>query len=216
MPSEPALRVRRHRYLALVAALLAAAGVGFASHLQLRAVRTGVIAETAVPFQSLDRRDGLLYRRNSTTPFTGWMLDVREDGGLRSRTHVSFGLLEGVSEGYYSDGALQIREHFSRGIPEGLRTTWSAAGHKVSEGTFVAGKQEGLYRRWHENQTPEIEAAFLNGKPNGISRAWYASGFLKAETLMREGEVLERHDYQDGQQRVPLIPSDPPQVHASR
>ena len=40
------------------------------------------------------------------------------------------------------------------------------------------------------------------GNPDGLSRAYYPSGFVKAEARLREGRVVERKYWNDGEQKA--------------
>jgi len=38
------------------------------------------------------------------------------------------------------------------------------------------------------------------GRADGIAWAWYPSGFVKAETTVQNGQVLNRKSWKDGEQ----------------
>ena len=147
----------------------------------------------------LVQREGRLYSPESTEPFTGWMVDHFPDATLKSRSWVSKGLLNGVSEGWHTNGVLQVREHFLQGIGEGPVTKWYPDGAKQSEGIAKHGKIEGLFRRWHTNGTPSEEVTLVDGKPEGLSRSWYPSGKLKAEVTLQSGQVITKQYWKDGE-----------------
>lgn len=147
----------------------------------------------------LTQRDGRLYSPESTEPFTGWMVDYFPDSTLKSRSWVSMGLLDGVSEGWHTNGVLQVREQFARGVGEGPVTKWYSDGVKQSEGTARHGTLEGLFRRWHTNGTPSEEVTLVGGKPEGLSRSWYPSGKLKAEVTLHAGQVVSKQYWKDGE-----------------
>lgn len=159
--------------------------------------------------EQLRIRSGQFYSPDSTTPFTGWMLDHYPGGELSLRSAVINGRLHGLSEGWFTNGVRQLREAFHSGIPEGPRTTWHPNGRKRSEGTLRAGLQQGTYRQWDEQGQQIVAAEFLDGKAHGISLAWHASGFLKAEALMNHGEIEVRRAYPDQTQQHPTLPGEP-------
>jgi antitoxin component YwqK of YwqJK toxin-antitoxin module len=147
----------------------------------------------------LSNREGRLYALESAIPFTGWMVDYFPDSTLKSKSWVSNGLLEGVSEGWHTNGVMQIREHFVAGVSEGAVTKWYSDGGKQSEGTANRGKLEGAFVRWHSNGVKSEEVTLVDGKAEGVSRAWFPSGNLKAEVVIKSGEVISKNYWKDGE-----------------
>lgn len=148
---------------------------------------------------NLTRRDGRLYAPDSKVPFTGWMLERYPDAALKSRSQISNGVLQGISEGWHTNGVRQVEEHFVAGVSEGPVTKWHPDGAKLSEGTAHGGKLEGLFRRWHPNGVLSEELTLVGGQPGGISRAWFPSGSLKAEVVLEQGRVVTQKFWQDGE-----------------
>src|SRR5688572_17269430 len=63
--------------------------------------------------QKLELRDGIWCVAGQTNHFTGILLDTYEEGALKSRSAVSNGLLEGLSQGWWSNNVLQVTEYYS-------------------------------------------------------------------------------------------------------
>ena len=183
---------------------------GIATIIGLNALRTppGIIIEE-VRREALILRDGRLYRAGETAPFSGVMTEYYPDGILQSRSRISQGLLEGLSEGWHTNGHIQIQERFMAGISHGQRTKWHANGIKLSEATIVQGKMEGLYRRWNEGGSLVEEIPMKAGQPEGVAKSFFPSGFVKAEAMLRDGRLMEQHFWKDGER------ADPPQVATS-
>ncbi|MBM3880281.1 MAG: toxin-antitoxin system YwqK family antitoxin [Verrucomicrobia bacterium] len=157
----------------------------------------------------LTLREGRLCRLGETSPFTGVMVEFGAAGLLQSRSSVSNGLLEGISEGWYTNGHVQVREHFVAGVSHGPRLKWHANGQQLSEANIVQGQIEGLFRRWHEDGSLAEEIQMKSGQPDGAARSYYASGFVKAEARLRAGEVLEQRFWSDGEQAGPKQAASP-------
>ncbi|HYG34030.1 MAG TPA: toxin-antitoxin system YwqK family antitoxin [Clostridia bacterium] len=145
--------------------------------------------------------EGRLCLRDQTYPFTGFMVETNENGALLSRSAVSNGLLEGLSEGFYTNGQKQIAEHFRAGVSDGLRTKWHPNGRKLSEAAIVEGKLHGTFRRWFEDGALAEEIEINQGEPHGSARSYYPSGFLKVQARMEAGKMLEQKSWQDGEFR---------------
>jgi antitoxin component YwqK of YwqJK toxin-antitoxin module len=184
---------------------LVALGLVVESARRLGEARRGLPAPSEVSAAYLARVDGRLRRAGSTQPFTGWMIERHPDGAVKSRSLFVGGLREGLLEEWHPNGALHVRQHFHADLADGSRETWYPTGQKMSEGSFAAGRPQRDYRRWHENGRLAVQARFKDGKPDGLSYAWHPSGFLRTEALMREGEPVERHFYEDGRQRQPML-----------
>jgi len=132
-------------------------------------------------------------------PFSGFLVEHYPNGALRSRSVISNGVLNGVSEGWYTNEVLQVSEWFANGTSHGTRTQWDEQGRRVSEARIVNGKIEGVFRRWHDNGKISEEVNMMHGEAEGLSRAWYPSGFLKAKVTLVQGKVSNRHTFADGE-----------------
>jgi antitoxin component YwqK of YwqJK toxin-antitoxin module len=186
--------------VALAAAVLAVAGL-VALHLTRNESKPTVVV-TEVSRRDLALHDGRWYWAGSTNPYTGWVTDKSPDGTPLFRSAVSNGMLNGLSQGWYTNGQLQIQEFFKDNLSHGLRQKWYANGRLMSEATIVEGKLEGTFRRWHDNGQLAEQFEMKNDKPDGLARGFYPSGFPHFETEVRAGVVLARHTHQDGEQSV--------------
>lgn len=163
-------------------------------------MRPKVVDEVSMAASGLERVEGRLMVRGQTNqPFTGWMTEHDANGALKSRSKVVGGVLEGVSEGWYTNGVIQVREHFVAGVAEGVVTKWYATGNKLSEGMARQGRLEGVFRRWHDNGKLAEEVTLRAGVAHGISKAWFPSGHQKAEVELDEGQVVQKQFWNDGE-----------------
>jgi antitoxin component YwqK of YwqJK toxin-antitoxin module len=161
----------------------------------------------AVPLPTVSRtrlllRNGRWYWRGRTNLFTGCMLRSYPNGGWLSRSAISNGVLNGLSEAWYTNGQMQVQECFKRGISNGLRRRWYENGKELSEANIVAGKIEGVFRRWHRNGRLAEQIPMKAGTPDGLAYEFYSSGFVKAQTRVRRGAILERKTWKDGQRQA--------------
>lgn len=164
--------------------------------------RSPVLSGNEVRRDALILRDGLRCRQGEPGPFTGVMTEFYGDGTLQSRSVISNGLLEGLSEGWYTNGCKQVEEIFRSGVSHGLRIKWHENGRELSEAPIVSGKMEGVFKRWHENGVLAEEVPMRNGNPNGRVRAFYPSGCLKAEARLTDGVVFDQKNWADGESQV--------------
>jgi len=163
--------------------------------------RAPVLDGTEVKREALIVRDGRRYQQDESTPFTGVMTEVYGNGMLQSRSVISNGLLEGLSEGWYTNGCKQVEEIFRGGVSHGLRVKWYENGQELSEAPIVSGKIDGVFKRWHENGVLAEEVPMRDGNANGLVRAFYPSGKLKAEARLTDGVVSDQKNWADGGER---------------
>ena len=147
----------------------------------------------------LIQREGKLYNKADKQPFTGWLVERTGDASLKSKSWLSNGILNGISEGWYTNGVMQVREHFVGGLANGPVTRWNEDGSKRSEGTAREGKLEGSFRRWHPSGQLAEEVTFHAGTPDGVSHAWHPDGSLKAEVRHEHGTIVDRHYWKPGE-----------------
>ncbi len=149
---------------------------------------------------------GVWFEKGRTNPFTGVMLDFYPGGALMSCSMVSNGLLNGLSEGWYTNHQLQVRETYRTNYSDGLRTKWWPNGKKLSEAPIVLGKIRGLYRRWYQDGVLSEEIPMQNGRIEGVGRAYYESGCVKAEITYHDGKASEQHTWKDGERPPAGLP----------
>ncbi len=163
-------------------------------------MRPKPVQELTMSATELERVEGRLMVRGQTNqPYTGWMTEHDANGMLKSRSHVVNGVLDGLSEGWFTNGVVQVREHFVGGIADGVVTRWHGNGAKLSEGTARQGRLEGVFRRWHDNGRLAEEVNLRAGVAHGISKAWFPSGNQKAEVRLEDGKVVQKQFWQDGE-----------------
>lgn len=150
---------------------------------------------------NLVMRTGRWFSQRGTNLFTGWMADAYPEGSRLSRTAISNGLLNGLCESWFPNGQIQSRECFSNSVSNGPRRKWFENGQRQSEATIVNGVMEGTFRRWYDNGQLAEQIHMEHGQPNGQAVAYYPSGCLKAETLARAGQILQRQTWADGERR---------------
>lgn len=131
-------------------------------------------------------------------PFTGVVLEYYGDGPLKSRSEVSNGLLEGLSEGWYTNGVLQVTEHFLLGVSHGLRAKYYDNGSRLSVATIVEARVQGVYERWHRNGVLAEKVFLTNGVADGESLAFHPDGSLKARVRLDAGKVVKQEFWEPG------------------
>lgn len=182
----------------LLSAAILLAGVGVVILFRRDA---GARPVTEAELSALESRDGRFFEKQSVRPFSGRVLSHDPSGQLRSSAQVSNGLLDGLSEGWFTNGVVQVRESFAAGVSHGTRTKWRQDGSVESEASIVQGVIEGRFAKWHANGTLAEEAFFQNGVPAGEARMWYADGSLASWCRLEQGKVAESKRWPPGECR---------------
>jgi antitoxin component YwqK of YwqJK toxin-antitoxin module len=182
------------RWAVVRAVLLAAIGLALlVTYLETRQRPKSAEATVEVDRKELVLKDGLLFRNGESNAFTGLMLESYPDGTLQSRSAVSNGLLEGLSEGWHTNGVLAVRESFVGGRSHGVRIKWDAASNRIAESSIREAKIHGFHREWHANGQLALDAEMAEGQPHGQVRKWSAEGALVGRWILSNGAVLESH-----------------------
>src|ERR1043165_5530167 len=172
----------------------------------------GIVRKHPMPIQkdqaspgSLLLREGRWYRQGGGQPFTGILSDYYPDGTPKSRSVVSNGFLEGISEGWHTNGQKQLTEFYHGGVSHGLRTKWYASGPKLSEVTVVHGKLEGTFSRYYEDGRLAESITLKDGLPDGRSCSYYPSGCVKADAQLIAGKVIAEKFWNDHEHTSPSL-----------
>ena len=140
-----------------------------------------------------------------TNLFTGLLIDTYVDGGLKSRSSVSNGLLQGLSQGWHTNGMLQVEETYRTGVSHGLRSKWYPDGHLLSEAPIEAGRLQGVFQRWDAQGLLIEEIEMGNGEPDGLARSYHSDGSIHTEARMRAGQVVKKQSWEPGEIIQPTL-----------
>ena len=100
-------------------------------------------------------REGVYYKKFSTTPFTGTYVDFYENGQLLWMGNLKDGKQQGLWKGYYENGQLMNRGNYKDGELDGLSERFDENGQLEMRGTYKNGKQDGLFEYYYENDQLE-------------------------------------------------------------
>ena len=139
----------------------------------------------------LDLRSGRLYFQGQSNLFTGYLVERYPGGELQSRSAISNGLMQGVSEGWYTNGVLALRESFMEGKSHGMRTKWDMNSIRISETSIREGQVHGLHREWYTNGQIMLEVPMVDGKATGVARKWNSDASLAGQWTLSNGVVVD-------------------------
>lgn len=129
-------------------------------------------ASAQVPLDSLEVRDGLLYRPQATQPYTGMVTtDGRETGEAKQ------GMRTGPWVWYHGNGQAAQRVEYRSG--ERTRSvSWFDNGQKSYEATFQDGRPHGTTQEWSRDGVLKEEISYANGQRSGPHRVFDSAGLL--------------------------------------
>ena len=121
----------------------------------------------------LVEREGVYYKKFSTTPFTGTSVDFYENGQLRMTGNYKNGKQEGSFKSYYEKGQ-----------------PWE-------KGNSREGQLHGLYESYHENSIVEKYGNFIDGKQDGFWGYYYFNGQFSGTGKYKNGLEIGVWEYFD-------------------
>ncbi len=182
---------------------------------------TSIIITTSIVFPQswkyeLDDRDGLWYKENSKTPFSGTDYRKWENGKIKEKIVFKKGLrykysmynkngkkiYEDIIKNnireeteWYENGKKKNHQFFLLQEEGGSMYTgkwvyWYENGKKEKERTYENGKLDGKETYWHENGLKKSEATYKDGKRDGLKTEWYDNGQKKSEGTYKDGELI--------------------------
>ena len=123
-----------------------------------------------VLYDTLVEREGVFYKENSTTPFTGTafqyypiMPKYGYNGELNSIANFVRGKTSGKQEVYYPNGQLLARQYYKNGEPNGLFVYYHEDGLLSCRSNYKNGRKEGLSECYYENGQLKSRGNYKNG-----------------------------------------------------
>lgn len=119
-----------------------------------------------------DVRDGITYRENEKTPFTGLF-------------------------GAVIDGQINHYESYKNGLLDGESAWFSREGIKLLSETYSKGKLDGEQKSYYENGKLKSIVKYLNGKVDGII-AYDSNGKILHESIFKNGTGVWKFYWSNG------------------
>jgi len=195
---------------------------------------TSIMFTTSIVFPQswkyeLDDRDGLWYKENSKTPFSGTNFSYWDNGKIRNKIVYKKGLrykfymynengkkiYEDIIKNnireeteWYENGKKKNHEFFllqeeGGSMYTGKWTYWYENGKKKEERTYKDGEPDGKSTFWFENGQKWWELTYKDGERDGLYTVWYKNGQKRLEDTYKDGKYdgLETYWDENGQKR---------------
>jgi len=115
------------------------------------------------------KRDGLLYKPDSTVPLTAKVEHFHENGQLKTQYTAIEGKREGLVKDWYENGQLYTESTWVKGELNGVYRNWRKNGQLRQELPYVNGELEGLGNFWRENGQPLTPKCYKAGEETDMS-----------------------------------------------
>jgi len=115
------------------------------------------------------KRDGLLYKPDSTVPLTAKVEHFHENGQLKTQYTAIEGKREGLVKDWYENGQLYTKSAWVKGELNGVYRNWRENGQLRQELPYVNGELEGLGNFWRENGQPLTPKCYKAGEETDMS-----------------------------------------------
>lgn len=159
-----------------------------------------------------ETRDGIVYKKNSTTPFTGRFAIFLGDSIEYSETYVN-GTLNGNKTWYSTDGNIVLIENYVNDKIEGEQKTFYENGNIKSIVNYKWGKIEsaqafdknnktiyqekfengnGTWKYFWENGNILEEGQYVNWKKDGVWKKYKKNGTIDTTTTYKNGSVVSQ------------------------
>ena len=161
----------------------------------------------------LVEKDGLVYKRGSTQPFTGSVLDVYDNSLIMGTGTYKDGKRDGMWFSFWKNGNIQYEGVFKDGKEHGFFESFYENGQLKERKTYKDGKEEGLVEQFYENGQLDYKGNWKDGMEDGFYEIFYENGQLDhrgnfkdgkkhglVEIHYENGQIEERGKYKNGEQ----------------
>lgn len=122
-------------------------------------------------------RGGLIYRPNTTEPYSGKSSCAYSiNGQLSMKGQIKQGRLNGEWLEWYVNGQIKSKGFFKDGLPNGVYTKWHNNGQKQFEGEWSDNVKIGQWHYWYQDGQLAQSDVYREGKKQQASLFWDKNG----------------------------------------
>lgn len=137
-------------------------------------------------------RDGLIFKNESQTPFTGLMVDEGEKTLIKSE--VTDGKKHGKNY-FYQNDKLMIEGNYSFGKMNGRWIYFFENGNIETSGNFKDDFKDGIWIGYFPTGQKFWEVNYINDKPDGKYLEFFLDGRVKFEIQFEMGKEINRKEF---------------------
>ena len=170
-----------------------------------------------INLNSLIKRNGYYFTKDTNKPYTGDVFLIYEDGKKKTSGSLKRGRkvktwnywynngLKNVREDYFEDGKVDQYRYeyefykngelmylgiYKNGDEEVFLTNWYENGQKKLDKNYKDEKLEGLVTVWYENGQKWEEGNYKDGERDGLLTNWYENGQKRHEKTYKDDEEI--------------------------
>jgi antitoxin component YwqK of YwqJK toxin-antitoxin module len=114
----------------------------------------------------MERKDGVWYLKNATTPYSGKIIDYFLNGRIQGEGILKNGVLDGIRSAYYENGNKEFIRNYVNGIANGYSEEYFIDGKLKQKGNFRDGKDDGIWIEYYSTGAIKRQATFINLVPD--------------------------------------------------
>lgn len=145
-------------------------------------------AQKGITIDQLVDKDGVVYKKDASRPYTGRAYDLWSGGTLKEERFYKRGHLNGVYTWYYENGEKSRQLNYLNGVKSGKETTWFQGGVLAGETPWKDDKENGRAVKYYENGQKKWEIIYQNGAEQQTARYWYDDGRKRMEVDYKDGK----------------------------
>jgi len=115
--------------------------------------------------QVMEKKDGVWYLKNSTTPYSGRFIDYFLNGKIQGEGILKDDVANGVRTVYYLNGNKSYFRNYVNGVSEGYSEEYFPNGKLKQKGSFKNGNDDGLWQDFYSTGAIKRQSTFVNLKP---------------------------------------------------
>ena len=144
----------------------------------------------AVEYRTLEKRDGILYKKGSDDLYSGVVYQLHESGKKKIEGKIAYGLRNGYEVSWYQNGEEKHRGTYRDDLRNGEMILYYENGKERVKVNYKNDKVDGLVAAWYENGMERTLMVFDSDTPNGIAQFWYENGQMFSDGRMEDGNPV--------------------------
>jgi antitoxin component YwqK of YwqJK toxin-antitoxin module len=119
-----------------------------------------------VTTRAMEKRNGVWYLKDSTTPYNGKFIDYFLNGKIQGEGILKKGVVDGVRIVYYQNGQKNFIRNYKEGVADGYAEQYFQNGNIQQKGTFKNGTDDGLWISYYSTGAVKRQTNFVNQVPD--------------------------------------------------
>ena len=116
-----------------------------------------------IPLANVIENEGIIYEKNSQTPFTGRLVKYHSNGQLSFVSTYLDGLEHGPYIRYFDNGDIKLKTNYEYGKEHGVHLRYRR-GKVTHQKHYVAGKLHGITKMYYPDGQLRETVCYIEGK----------------------------------------------------